>query len=670
MSYQRRSAARWARSRESRVAHPVVRVGARARRARCARAARCGRAGRAGRGRHDGHRTPAAARGGTRRCVARRSLPSLARSAQPARRGGRRDRSRSPSAFLDEVDSFNPFLGLRGAVVRDVGADLRLHGRLLDGGHVAGAGAGDVVGDLRGRPDLDLRHPRGRRRGPTASRSPPPTSPTPTTGSSTAAPRPATGATYLTSVETVTAPDDTTVVLELVEAERRAAAAADPDPARAHLEGRRREDEVKTYRAEPTDGQPVVGSGPFRLVEGTAGGSTYRFEANPDYWGGAPHVDEVVVPGLQERGPRGPGADQGRGRLRRRHHRRSRSRRSQGRDGHHRAERRLAVLRGDRLQHRRGRHRDRRAARRRQPGAAGPDVPARARLRARHRPARRERLPGRRGSRATRSSRRPTPTCHWEPPEDEAFTFDLDKAGELLDEAGYEMGSDGCAPCPTAAPIGTLRLFARSRGEALRRRSWTSSRSGSARSASSPRSRAMESNQLTDGSSRATTTSSTGAGTSSPTRTASSPTSPATQRGGSSDSWYCNEEYDALYAAAERRDRRREAGRDRQADAGDLYEDSPYLVTAYTADRRGGPHRPVRLLPAAAGPGRRLLVQYGARNYTLLRPADEAGDCDGVDHRARRVRRRPRRRRTTTASATPLLIGGARAGRAASSAAW
>ena len=25
-----------------------------------------------------------------------------------------------------------------------------------------------------------------------------------------------------------------------------------------------------------------------------------------------------------------------------------------------------------------------------------------------------------------------------------------------------------------------------------------------------------------------------------------------------------------------------------------------------------------------------LLVQYGGRNYTLLRPADEAGDCDGV----------------------------------------
>ena len=41
--------------------------------------------------------------------------------------------------------------------------------------------------------------------------------------------------TYLTSVETVTAPDDTTVVLELSKPNAVAAAAADPDPARAHL---------------------------------------------------------------------------------------------------------------------------------------------------------------------------------------------------------------------------------------------------------------------------------------------------------------------------------------------------------------------------------------------------------------------------------------------------
>ena len=29
-------------------------------------------------------------------------------------------------------------------------------------------------------------------------------------------------------------------------------------------------------------------------------------------------------------------------------------------------------------------------------------------------------------------------------------------------------------------------------------------------------------------------------------------------------------------------------------------------------------------------PGGVWLVQYGARNYTLLRPAKDAGDCDGV----------------------------------------
>ena len=54
------------------------------------------------------------------------------------------------------------------------------------------------------------------------------------------------------------------------------------------------EKDIKSFANEPKDGEPVVGSGPFRFVEGMAGGSTYRFEANPDYWKGAPHIDEVV----------------------------------------------------------------------------------------------------------------------------------------------------------------------------------------------------------------------------------------------------------------------------------------------------------------------------------------------------------------------------------------
>ena len=92
---------------------------------------------------------------------------------------------------------------------------------------------------------------------------------------------------YLTNVKTVTAPDDTTVVLKLVEAQRGAAAAADPDHPRAHLEERQREG----GRDLPgrADRRASRSSAPVRsvLVEGKAGGSTYRFEKNPDYWGGA-----------------------------------------------------------------------------------------------------------------------------------------------------------------------------------------------------------------------------------------------------------------------------------------------------------------------------------------------------------------------------------------------
>lgn len=38
---------------------------------------------------------------------------------------------------------------------------------------------------------------------------------------------------------------------------------------------------------------PAVGSGPFRLVEWQEG-RFFRMEANPDYWGGAPQIDDIV----------------------------------------------------------------------------------------------------------------------------------------------------------------------------------------------------------------------------------------------------------------------------------------------------------------------------------------------------------------------------------------
>ena len=178
------------------------------------------------------------------------------------------------------------------------------------------------------------------------------------------------------------------------EAERGAAAAADPDRARAHLEGRQR-GRGQELRQRAQDGEPVVGSGPFRLVEGTAGGSTYRFEANPDYWQGAPHIDEVVFRVYKSEDPvvqaliKGEidfvddiSAAPGRG--------------ARGRARASPPERRLAGLRRDRVQRRRRwtpRPASRSATATRR---CRTRLPPRARLRDRPGRTRREGLPGRR----------------------------------------------------------------------------------------------------------------------------------------------------------------------------------------------------------------------------------------------------------------------------------
>ncbi|HNE88825.1 MAG TPA: ABC transporter substrate-binding protein, partial [Actinomycetota bacterium] len=51
--------------------------------------------------------------------------------------------------------------------------------------------------------------------------------------------------------------------------------------------------QAKSYKNEPKDGEPVVGGGPFVLVERRKG-EFLRFEANPNFYGGKPAADEVV----------------------------------------------------------------------------------------------------------------------------------------------------------------------------------------------------------------------------------------------------------------------------------------------------------------------------------------------------------------------------------------
>ena len=433
--------------------------------------------------------------------------------------------------------------------------------------------------------------------------------------------------TYLTSVETVTAPDDTTVVLEL--ARPNAVLPLLPIPILPeHVWSDVPEDDVKSYRNEPTDGEPVVGSGRFRLVEGTAGGSTYVFEANPDYWDGAPHVDRVAFRVYKSEDPAIQALIKGEvdfvdditpvqvEAL-------------QGRDGIH-AQNGISPYFEEIAFN---------------VGAVDPDTgePLGDGNPALEDPAFRHALgyaldidrlveTAYQGAAVPGDTFIPTAyeSYRWEPPEDEAFSFDLEKAGELLDEAGYEVGSDGLRTMPDGSPIGALRLFARAEEERSATimeffQEWLGEIGIESEI------RVMESNQLTDVILEGNFDAFHWGWFVEPDPDSILSVFLCDARGGSSDSWYCNEEFDELYAAqnAEVDDAKRiEMIKEMQEI---VFRDSPYLVTAYT--KYGQALRTDRFacFQPQPDPGGVLLVQYGAFNYSLLRPADEAGDCDGID---------------------------------------
>jgi peptide/nickel transport system substrate-binding protein len=433
--------------------------------------------------------------------------------------------------------------------------------------------------------------------------------------------------TYLTSVETVTAPDDTTVVLEL----------SKPNAVLPllpiyilpeHIWSEVPEDEVKSYRNEPTDGEPVVGSGPFELVEGTAGGSTYILEANPDYWGGAPHIDRAAFRVYKSEDPAIQALIKGEvdfvdditpvqvEAL-------------QGRDGIH-AQNGISPYFEEIAFN---------------TGAVDPESgePLGDGIPALKDPAFRHALgyaldidrlveSAYQGAAVAGDTIIPTAyeTYRWEPPEDEAFTFDLDRAGELLDEAGYEVGSDGLRTMPDGSPIGTLRLFARSEEERSQTimeffQEWLGE-IGIESEVS-----VMESNQLTNVILEGNFDAFHWGWYVEPDPDGVLSYFMCDARGGLSDSWYCNEEYDELYASqnAEVDDEKRIETVKQMQEI--IFRDSPYLITAYTTTGQAVRTDRFACFQPQPDPDGVLLVQYGAFNYTLLRPADEAGDCDGIE---------------------------------------
>ncbi len=97
---------------------------------------------------------------------------------------------------------------------------------------------------------------------------------------------------YLKSVTKAEAPDDTTLVLTVdkpVAFMRNLPIYIIPEHVWSKIDGKA----VKSYANEPVDGQPVVGAGPFLLAERKTE-QYIRMVKNPNYYGTAPAVDEIV----------------------------------------------------------------------------------------------------------------------------------------------------------------------------------------------------------------------------------------------------------------------------------------------------------------------------------------------------------------------------------------
>jgi peptide/nickel transport system substrate-binding protein len=84
-------------------------------------------------------------------------------------------------------------------------------------------------------------------------------------------------------------------------------------------------------------------------------------------------------------------------------------------------------------------------------------------------------------------------------------------------------------------------------------------------------------------------------------------------------------------------------------------------VTAYTKDGQAVRTDRFGCFQPQPDPGGVLLVQYGSFNYTLLRPADEVGDCDGIESAIRASSSSPSSPSDDDGSSTGLLLvlGGA-----------
>jgi peptide/nickel transport system substrate-binding protein len=214
-------------------------------------------------------------------------------------------------------------------------------------------------------------------------------------------------------------------------------------------------------------------------------------------------------------------------------------------------------------------------------------------------------------------------TYVWTPPTSDAYAYDPAKARQLLDAAGYKVGSDGWRTMPNGSPIGKLRLYSRSDSE------------------TSVSTMAFLKEWLKDVQIDSTVTSFESSKLTNiildgefdifqwgwyvePDPDSMLSYFTCGQRGGWSDSWYCNSTYDKLYkeqnGSTDPAKRAVIVKKMQQM----LYDSAPYLNTvynqigeAYRSDRWEG------FVPQP-NPGGILLFQYGHANYLNLAPAGTA----------------------------------------------
>ncbi len=431
---------------------------------------------------------------------------------------------------------------------------------------------------------------------------------------------------YLNEVTKVTAPDAQTVVLQL--SQPNAVLPLLPIPILPeHVWKGISEKQMKSYAAEPKDGKPVVGSGPFRLVEGTAGGSTFRFEKNPDYWNGTPHVDEVVYRVYKSNDPAVQALIKGEvdyvndiTALQ--------VRALKGREGITAHEGNSPMF--EEIGFNTG------AVNTETGKPLGDGNPALKDPKFRH-------ALGyavdtaRLAKSAFQGAATPGSTVvpdayikyHWKPPASQALTFDLDKAGQLLDEAGYKKGADGKRTMPDGSPLGTLRLFGRSEQKSSVDtveffKEWLADLGIDSKVT------AMDSGKLGDLILRGEYDAFEWDWFVEPDPDGILADFTCDQRGGLSDSWYCDPAYDAMYQqqnGATDQAAREDIVRKMQQK---LYQESPYIVTVYPLTGEALRSDRFACFQPQPDPGGVWLVQYGGHNYSELRPTADAGDCDGV----------------------------------------